>query len=153
MFEEYQKYKYGKRAYTLDDYDELRKTVDSRRKTMSAYVRDKLVNNNVIEQSNGESALMYFEKEISENALYILDEPENSLSATSQMKLAKFLEESARFYNCQFIISTHSPFLLSLVGAVIYNFDEENGKISKWSELENVKVYYDFFSKHKREFE
>ena len=29
-------------------------------------------------------------------------------------KLKKFIEDSVRFYNCQFIISTHSPFLLNL---------------------------------------
>ena len=40
--------------------------------------------------------------------LYLLDEPENSLSAELQLDLLKFIENSARFYNCQFIISTHS---------------------------------------------
>ena len=32
---------------------------DSRHKTMSAYIRERLTNNNIIEQSNGESALMF----------------------------------------------------------------------------------------------
>jgi len=153
LFEEYRSHKYGNRQYTLSDYEELKKTVDSRKKTMSSYVRDRLVNNNIIEQSNGESALMYFEKEIRENAIYILDEPENSLSAASQIKLTKFIEDSARFFNCQFIISTHSPFLLSLAGAVIYNLDEGSKINAKWTELENVKMYYDFFNRHRDEFE
>jgi hypothetical protein len=26
------------------------------------------------------------------------------------LKLKKYIEDSVRFYNCQFIISTHSPF-------------------------------------------
>ena len=40
-----------------------------------------------------------------------------------QLKLTKFLEESARFFNCQFIIATHSPFLLGMNGAIIYDLD------------------------------
>ncbi len=40
---------------------------------------------------------MYFVSEIKENSLYLLDEPENSMSAAMQLKLTKFLEESARF--------------------------------------------------------
>lgn len=54
--------------------------MNARKKTMSSYVRDKLVNN-IIEKSNGESALIFWEKEIEDNGIYILDEPENSLSA------------------------------------------------------------------------
>ena len=81
---------------------------------MSKFVRNRLVNNTIVEQSNGESALLFWEKEIVEDGLYILDEPENSLSAENQLKLKTFIEDSVRFYNCQFIISTHSPFLLAL---------------------------------------
>mgnify|MGYP006990124335 CR=1 FL=1 len=35
---------------------------------------------NVREHSNGESAFLYFTDKIKENGLYLLDEPENSLS-------------------------------------------------------------------------
>ena len=57
---------------------------------------------------------MYFVSEIKENSLYLLDEPENSMPVAMQLKLTKFLEESARFFYCQFIIATHSPFLVML---------------------------------------
>ena len=151
LFDEYLHYKFDNN-YNMSDYDSLKKTVESRKKTMSSYVRSKLANNNIIEQSNGESALMYFEKEIDENAIYILDEPENSLSAASQIKLIKFIEDTARFYNCQFIISTHSPFILSLKDALIINLDDGANKSVKWSELENVKIYYDFFKENEDSF-
>lgn len=153
LFDEYLHYKFSNANYDMSDYDSLKKTVESRKKTMSSYIRSKLTNNNIIEQSNGESALMYFENEIKENAIYILDEPENSLSATSQIKLVKFIEESSRFYNCQFIISTHSPFILSLKDALIINLDDGNNKNVKWPELENVRIYYNFFRDHEKEFE
>lgn len=153
LFEEYLNYKYNNKEYDLNDYENLKKTVDARKKTLSSYVRNRLTNNNIIEQSNGESALMYFEKEIKENAIYILDEPENSLSASSQIKLVKFIEESARFFNCQFIISTHSPFILSIKDANIINLDSNNSNSNvKWTDLENVKIYHDFFKKHDNEF-
>ena len=32
----------------------------------------------------------------------------------------QFIEESARFYNCQFIISTHSPFLLDFICFAVF---------------------------------
>lgn len=136
----------------FDNYERLKDTYDSKRKTMSTYVRNRLGNNNIVEQSNGESALMFWEREIKENSIYILDEPENSLSAENQIKLKKFIEESARFYNCQFIISTHSPFLLNLLEAKIYDLDEDEVTTKNWTELPNVRIYYDFFNKYKDEF-
>lgn len=136
----------------FDNYEELRDKYDSKRKTLSRYVRDRLGNNNIVEQSNGESALMFWEKEINQDSIYILDEPENSLSAENQIKLKKFIEDSTRFYNCQFIISTHSPFLLNLLEAKIYDLDDDEVKTKNWTELPNVRIYYDFFNEHKDEF-
>ena len=60
---------------------------------------------NVREYSNGESAFHYFAEKIGENALFLLDEPENSLSPERQQELVRFLEDSARFFGCQFVIS------------------------------------------------
>ncbi len=64
----------------------------------------------------------------------------------------EFLENSVRFFGCQFIIATHSPFILSLRGAKIYDLDEDPVDVKKWTELPNVAVYYDFFKKHERDF-
>ena len=103
-------------------------------------------------KSNGESAYLYFTERIKSDALYLLDEPENSLSAKLQCELAQFLEDSARFYGCQLIISTHSPFLLSIKGAKIYDLDSYPVAVRDWTELENVRAYYDLFLKHRNEF-
>ena len=154
LFEEYIHYNYHAKASDyMNDYDNLKKLVEARKKkSMSSYVRTNLVKGNIIEHSNGESALMYFEQQILDGGLYILDEPENSLSVSSVLKLAKFIEESARFFNCQFIISTHSPILLALKDAKIVNLDN-NSRDWQWYELENVRLLYDFFKDHKPEFE
>lgn len=123
----------------------------ARSHTQSKYIRKNLVDN-VREHSNGESAFLYFSEKIQENGLYLLDEPENSLSPQKQQELLKFLEDSARFFGCQFIMATHSPFLLSMKGAKIYDMDEEPVDVKQWTELENVREYYRFFKKYEDEF-
>lgn len=138
---------------SFDNLEELKDLVDSKKKTMSHFIRDRLFNNTIVHYSNGEEALMFWEREITENAIYLLDEPENSLSAENQLKLKKFIEESVRFYNCQFIISTHSPFLLNLNEAQIYDLDEIPVKTKKWCEVKNVKTYYNFFKERENEFQ
>ena len=137
---------------SLADYDELKKRNSARRKTQSAFVREQL-GGNVRELSNGESALFYFKQRLEEDALYLLDEPENSLSAEKQLELADFLEGSARYAGCQLVIATHSPFLLALERAKIYDFDARPVTVRKWTELKNVRVYADFFRKHAEAFD
>ena len=153
LFQDYLDTKYRHfTMHSLDDYEKLKKVNLARSKTQSEYIRRNLMGN-IREHSNGESAFLYFEEKIKENALYLLDEPENSLSAAKQLELQKFIEDSARFFGCQFIIATHSPFLLSMKGAKIYDLDEETVDIKPWTELENVRAYFDFFQMHKEEFE
>ena len=152
LFEEYLDAKYSQfQMKSLEDYEQLKKVTDARRKTQSRYVRQELMDN-VIEQSNGESAFRYFTEKIEENGLYLLDEPENSLSPKRQLELMKFIEDSTRFFGCQFIISTHSPFLLSLKEAKIYDLDSEPVEVKKWTQLEKVRTFYDFFKQHEDKF-
>ena len=153
LFEEYLDAKHSKfQMKSLEDYEKLRKVVEARRRTQSRYVRNEMMNN-VREYSNGESAFQYFAEKIGENGLFLLDEPENSLSPTKQSELVKFIEDSSRFFGCQFIISTHSPFILAMKGTKIYDMDEDPVDVKRWTQLENVRVYYDFFKKREAEFE
>ncbi|MCH5298990.1 MAG: AAA family ATPase [Ruminococcus sp.] len=153
LFDEYRDNKYSDFKFrTMEDYDTLKKVVHARSTSMSKYVKKQLAAN-VREYSNGESAFKFFTEKIKENALYLLDEPENSLSPKRQLELRKYIEDSTRFYNCQFIISTHSPFLLSMKHIKIYNLDKRPVETSKWTELENVRTYFDFFEKHRNEFD
>jgi len=152
LFEEYLDAKYSHfQIKSMADYDQLKRVNSARSKTQSKFVRNELMAN-VREYSNGESAFRYFIEKIGENGLYILDEPENSLSPKRQMELTEFIEDSARFSGCQFIISTHSPFMLALRGAKIYDLDESPVGVKRWTELENVREYYEFFKKYENEF-
>ena len=111
LFEDYLDAKYSDfRMRSLDDYESLKKVTKARRMTQSKFVRSELMEN-IREYSNGESAFLYFSEKISENGLFLLDEPENSLSPARQQELVNFIEDSARFFGCQFVISTHSPFV------------------------------------------
>ncbi|MDD2267917.1 MAG: AAA family ATPase [Eubacteriales bacterium] len=149
LFDEYERIQNTKefRINSIDDYEELKQYNRDKKSTKSAFTAKRLPKE-LVGMSNGESAFSVFTREIKSDALYLLDEPENSLSATLQNELAGFIEDSVRFYNCQFIISTHSPFLLSLKEAKIYDLDTVPAQVKKWTELENVRVYHDFFERH-----
>ncbi len=142
----------GFQVRSLEDFERLRQVNLARSQTPSKYMKARLMEN-VREQSNGESAAFYFTSRIRDNGLYLLDEPENSLSPVRQIELAEFLENQARFFGCQFIIATHSPFLLSMRGAKIYDLDAEPAAVCRWTELPAVRAYYDFFKKHAESFE
>ncbi len=143
----------GYQMRSLDDYEKLKYMNEVRRGHKSQFAQSRMNSHELPLKSNGESAFAYFTQKIGENALYLLDEPENSLSAKLQRELAAFLEDSVRFYGCQLIISTHSPFLLSMQDARIYDLDGDPAQVKKWSELENIRAYYDLFSRRRGEFE
>ena len=102
--------------------------------------------------SNGENALEYFEGQISRRGLYLLDEPENSLSINHQLLLKQYIEEMVEYEQCQFIISTHSPFLLALNNARIYNLNLCPVDVQRWTDIEEVKTYFRFFQQYANQF-
>ena len=50
------------------------------------------------------------------------------------------------------MIATHSPFLLSMAGAKIYDLDQTPPRPRPWTELENVRVYRAFFREREVDF-
>ena len=148
--------RFGKniRMTGLDDYEEFRTQVLARKKSVSRreFVR-RMAGDEARLESNGETALRYFEHRLRPDTLYCLDEPENSMAPAMQQELVVMLNEMARYCGCQLIIATHSPFILALDGARIYNLDSNPVKIQNWWELENTRTYYEFFKKHARLFE
>ena len=103
--------------------------------------------------SNGETTMQILSESIEPDNLYLLDEPEVSLSPQKQVELANEINRLARYLDVQFIIATHSPFMLGILDAKIYNLDTKNFEVQKWSELDNVKFFYEFFRQRKNEFE
>lgn len=134
---------------TGEGVEEVNRISQARRLTSTEYVKE-YVGEIINPYSNGETGFMKFIDSIVPDRLYILDEPENSLSCELQMRLAEYIIESVRFYGCQFIIATHSPFLLAIDRAKVYNLDGNPATISKFWELPNMKLYYELFNKFDR---
>ncbi len=135
---------------SLDDYEMVRTQLMARSKSVSRrqFIR-RVAGEEAKLRSNGETALDYFDAKLKNDTLYCLDEPENSLSPALQMKLKSMIEEMARFCGCQFIMATHSPFLLAMKGAKIYDLDSTPCSVRDWWELDNVRAYFDFFEENR----
>ncbi len=140
------------RLSSLKDYSALKKQNDATRHTPSRFVNDRLTRAED-GASNGESAYRYFTESFRGDALYLLDEPENSLAPLLVDQLADFLTESARFFGCQFVIATHSPLLLALPGAKIYDLDARPVSVCRFAEIESVRLLYQFFRAHDAQFQ
>ena len=147
---QYMQYKYNPINYS--SLEDLSISVETRNKTQSKFIKSR-IEENAREFSNGQTSLEFFDKELKEDSLYLLDEPENSLSPKFQIELIQLISELSRFLKCQFIIATHSPFLLSIPNAKIYSLDEIPVTEKKWYELENMQIYYNFFKENKSYFE
>ena len=151
-------------AVVLDDYveglaDKLRdpESMEHWERALIARLSDgqKLLNalNGREEQfSNGESAMQYIEKYLSRYSLFFLDEPENSFDAIHQQNLADLIEDHVRKSNGQFIIATHSPFLMAMEGAKVIDLDSSPAVERPWYDLPNIIAYFDFFWKNSAKF-
>jgi predicted ATPase len=88
----------------------------------SPFIKDSYGGKSLHTQSRGESILALVMHRFNDTGLYLLDEPEAGLSLTSQVAIMLRIRELAAT-GAQFIIATHSPFLLALPAARIYSFD------------------------------
>lgn len=139
------------RLTSLNEFDEFLKIIEAKKLSKAKYAR---IHGPVKEtmKSNGETAIEYFQKAFESNGIYLLDEPENCLSPSFQLELINMIQEMSSYFSCQFFICTHSPFILSLKNSVIYNLDSEPVIPQNWEELENVKIYYEFFKTNEAKF-
>lgn len=140
---------------SMDDYEALRLQIQARSKSVSRrkFIRQ-TAGTEVKLNSNGETALEYFKGKLKNDTLYCLDEPENSLSPKLQLELKNIIEEKAHYCGCQFIIATHSPFLLAMHEdfTKIYDLDSCTVETRNWWELENTRIYFQFFEENRELF-
>ena len=90
-------------------------------------------------QSHGESFMALVENRFYGNGLYILDEPEAALSPMRQMRLMYLIKELEK-KNSQFIISTHSPILMTYPGAEVLEISDEGIKSVDYKETEHYMI-------------
>ncbi len=101
---------------------------------------------NLHECSHGEAFLKLVQNRFTENGLYILDEPEAALSIQRQLSLLCLIDELVK-KGSQFIISTHSPILISYRNGIILDLDDNFKEVSyKDTEIYKLyKIYLDNF--------
>lgn len=95
--------------------------------------------------SHGEGYLELFKSRLVPEGLYILDEPELSLSPMRQLSLIALINEMIH-KKCQFIIITHSPILMAIKNSTIYTFDEETIEDIDYQSIEHVRLTRDFLN-------
>lgn len=81
---------------------------------------------NLHQMSHGESVLQVVQEAFAGTGLYLLDEPESGLSTIRQLALLAELHLCAEA-GAQLVIATHSPILLAIPGAEIWEFTADGG--------------------------
>ncbi|AIO18749.1 Vitamin B12 import ATP-binding protein BtuD [Candidatus Izimaplasma bacterium HR1] len=96
-------------------------------------------------KSHGEGFLEFFKARMHQKGIYILDEPETPLSAINQYQLVVLITDLVK-NGSQVILTTHSPILMALKGAKIYNFTENSIKEIKYEDIESVQFMKHFLN-------
>ncbi len=101
----------------------------------------------LMSQSHGQSTMSYFKSMYHRKGLYFLDEPEAALSPKTQLDLLDLLNEKSGDGDAQFIISTHSPILMSCCQAELFSFDCDSIERIDFKDTSHYKVYEQFFNR------
>ena len=102
------------------------------------------------EQSHGEAFLALIKNRFEDHGLYILDEPEAALSPQRQLAFLSAMDALVRKGDCQMLIATHSPILLSYPSAWIYQFEEHGVSRVSLEQTEHYALTKDFLDHRDR---
>jgi predicted ATPase len=100
-------------------------------------------------RSHGESFMDFFKSRFVPEGLYLMDEPEASLSPQRQLALLGLVRDMVE-QGAQFIIATHAPILMSLPGSTIYSLDGEAPERVEFDDLEHVTLTRSFLEAPER---
>ncbi|MCP3876146.1 MAG: AAA family ATPase [Desulfobacteraceae bacterium] len=100
----------------------------------------------LITQSHGQSLMSYFQSRYNRKGIYFLDEPETAMSPSSLVELLNLLIKINKQGHAQFIIVTHSPFLLALPESQILTFDNSIIEPIEYKDTEYYKLYKNFMN-------
>lgn len=108
-------------------------------------IKDSYGGKSLHRQSHGESFLSLLMERFSKDSLFVLDEPEAALSPTRQMSMLARMRELVDS-NCQFIIATHSPILMSFPDADIQVITENGLEKTAYKETEHYRITRQFLN-------
>ena len=97
------------------------------------------------EESHGESFLDLALARFQQPGFYVLDEPEAALSINGQMILARLISESATG-GAQFVIATHSPFLMGYPHTAIYELTATGIEPAVFDDIPAVSLWRRFLN-------
>jgi predicted ATPase len=96
-------------------------------------------------RSHGEGFLAFLQSRLSERGLFVLDEPEAALSFTSCLQLLSLMDAIVNA-GSQVLLSTHSPLLAAMPGAMILEFSEAGIERKEWEDLDLVQYWRSFLT-------
>lgn len=94
--------------------------------------------------SHGEAYLKILETRIGNKGVFLLDEPEAALSPLKQLSLIFLIMQKLEQPHTQFIISTHSPLLMGIPHAVLYEIDAHAITRTPYDETEHYRITKQF---------
>lgn len=90
--------------------------------------------------SHGQSVIQLFRHRFRANGLYFMDEPEAALSPSKQLEVIGHVQRLAAL-GAQFIIATHSPILMAIPAAKLFEIREDGLFETEYDSLEQVSIY------------
>ena len=96
--------------------------------------------------SHGEAYMHIMNEMVNQRGIYLLDEPEASLSPSKQLAFMYFLQEHLQNFNSQFIIATHSPMLMAYPNATIYEISDTSMQKTSLEETDHYSITKSFLN-------
>jgi len=90
--------------------------------------------------SHGEAYLKIIQTRIQDKGIYLLDEPEAALSPLKQLSLIAFILDVLKKDSSQFLIATHSPILMGIPEATLYEIQEDGMQQVKYKETDHYRI-------------
>lgn len=90
--------------------------------------------------SHGEAYLNILHTRIADKGLYLLDEPEAALSPLKQLSLIAFILSALKNGNTQLLIATHSPILMGIPGALLYEIAEDGMQPVQFRDTDHYRI-------------
>ncbi|GLK81886.1 AAA family ATPase [Methylopila turkensis] len=97
------------------------------------------------EMSHGQSVIHLIDMRFRPGGIYLMDEPEAALAPETQLEVIARIIALARD-GARFVIATHSPLLMAIPGALIYELGPDGPVRRAYHELNHVRLYKRFLS-------
>ena len=97
-----------------------------------------------LSHSHGEGYMRVFDERMSRQGIYFMDEPESALSPKRQLGLQRILARVQETARAQVIMATHSPILMALPGADVWQITKGGITPVDYRDTRHFRLYQDF---------